>query len=108
MGKKLARDRIFDVPWRDEETKEGIRRYTRPVADAEEHGKLLRQKLLEEVGELVVADSPDEFLDEAADVFEVLRALVMLAGFDMNHFYEVADDKRDARGGFSQGLVWET
>lgn len=62
----------------------------------------LRRKLGEEVAEYLVAGT----LEELADVLEVLRALVWHA-HDNTTFAELVDlaaSKRDARGGFLEGL----
>lgn len=107
MGAKLLRDNIFSAPWSDEETKDGIRRYTRPVKNVQEHIKLLRSKLGEELGELLTAEG-DELLDEAADVYELLICLLAKEGYDLAKLQEHASSKRSIRGGFIKGLVWDT
>ena len=65
----------------------------------------LVDKLREEVAELVDAETPDEFIEEAADIYEVLLALVYQHGFiDADLFLKVKQKKRD-RGGFDK-FVW--
>lgn len=72
------------------------------VANPDEHVRLLRQKLVEEVGEYL----GDPCAAELADIYAVLRAL---AEVDLGTSAEVigglALDKFNARGGFEQGTV---
>jgi len=106
MGAKLVRDRIGDIPWRDEASKAALR----PVTDTEEYQRLLLMKLLEEAGELVAAQTFPERLDETADILEVLCS--MLYVFDarqdsLNEIIEKMRQKHAERGGFEHGTAWE-
>lgn len=102
MGKRLVRDRALDnwcVP--------GAEHQVRPVKNPEEHRQLLCAKLLEEVGELILAENQVEVVKEAADVLSVLQAFVQRNGVEWRR---VLDEqlKRDVQGGgFMDGLVWE-
>jgi predicted house-cleaning noncanonical NTP pyrophosphatase (MazG superfamily) len=69
-----------------------------------EYGVALLAKLEEEMAELADA-APDDRLEEAADVYEVLLALVAHAGHSPDDLIGAADRKRAERGGFS-GRVW--
>ncbi len=82
-------------------------RFVRPVKNTGEHVDLLRRKLIEECGELVVAGDYPAIVEEAADVLAVLRAVVAVhgGGWADVEMQEVA--KRQARGGFEQGTVWD-
>lgn len=106
MGARLVRDRVGDVDWRFPEAKAGLR----PVRDGEEHSWLLLQKLLEEVGEFSVATTPEEIVAEGADVLEVILTWLELAGVAAPHtaLTDAANAKREAVGGFTSGVVWET
>lgn len=109
MGAKLVRDRIGELSWRYEQAKAGLR----PVRDRAEHLRLLRMKLLEEVGELVSAETENEQLDEIVDVFEVLLAWLQVApaepwvGEHLAWLIAAADEKHAERGGFEVGTAWE-
>ena len=77
------------------------------TARKEEMPKLLVQKLMEEVGELVNAGNVDDITDELADVLQVLHSLALQNEIDWwaveDRFYEKHDDK----GGFAQRQVLE-
>ena len=63
----------------------------------------LRVKAKEEVGELFEADH-QQLLEEIADVYEVLRALVVCENHTWSEIEEIAKDKRILRGGFAEGF----
>jgi predicted house-cleaning noncanonical NTP pyrophosphatase (MazG superfamily) len=62
----------------------------------------LRVKAKEEVGELFEADN-QQLLEEIADVYEVLRALVACENHTWSEIEEIAKHKRGERGGFEDG-----
>lgn len=62
-------------------------------------------KLTEEVGEYRAATDLPSQLEELADVYEVMLALLREHGTDWSELAEIAGRKRDARGGFDTG-VW--
>lgn len=97
MG-KLVRDRIPEII-----LAEGRRPTTKTLGDAEYLAALL-EKLSEEVGELRTA-SPDKRLEEAADVHEVLIALLALSGLTEDDLLSAAAAKRSNRGGF-ENRIW--
>lgn len=115
MGARLVRDRIGDVPWKVEEAKVGLRR----VTSQKEHFALLRSKLLEEIGEFLIADNEDDTITEAADVLQVMIDMIRLRGFSGDDEAGVAKINLDAvitvrrlakakaLGGFEYGTVWE-
>ncbi|MGY2122376.1 nucleoside triphosphate pyrophosphohydrolase [Nocardia gipuzkoensis] len=100
MG-KLVRDRIPEI----------IRASGRVprcyVLDAAAYERALHEKLLEEAAELRAADTRDDRLGEAADVFEVLAAVAQLYGFTLDDIRRAADAKVAERGGFSARLWLE-
>ena len=63
----------------------------------------LRVKAKEEVDELFEAEH-QHLLEEIADVYEVLRALVVSENHTWSEIEEIAKDKRIKRGGFTEGL----
>ncbi len=60
-------------------------------------------KLLEEAAEAAAAPD-DELPEELADVLEVVRTLAGDRGLTLGQVVLLADDKRERRGGFDQGL----
>jgi predicted house-cleaning noncanonical NTP pyrophosphatase (MazG superfamily) len=66
---------------------------------------LLKAKAVEEALELLATIGPDQATEEMADLVEVLRAFCQLTGIELNHVFEVAEAKRDERGGFETGTV---
>jgi predicted house-cleaning noncanonical NTP pyrophosphatase (MazG superfamily) len=95
---KLVRDRIPDI----------IRASGRlPVVTTLtecEYRAALRDKLREEAAELLEARTPDAVVEEAADIFEVLIAIVADHGATPAHILDVAQRKRTERGGFELRL----
>jgi predicted house-cleaning noncanonical NTP pyrophosphatase (MazG superfamily) len=67
----------------------------------------LKLKLLEESFELRSAANDFEILEEAADVFEVLLAILDISMFSRDDLVRRADEKREERGGFSEGVFLE-
>jgi predicted house-cleaning noncanonical NTP pyrophosphatase (MazG superfamily) len=67
----------------------------------------LTSKLLEEAEELRAA-APHEQLEEAADVYEVLRAIATTVGVSMEEIVARAEQKRAERGGFDQQIWLES
>ena len=104
MGAKLVRDRIEELPWRAEQEK----KYLRLVTSTEEHIRLLRQKILEKLGELFSAESPLKAAEEAADVMEAMAVYLSLLGVEDTDVVNLIRDKKyDERGGFQIGVVYE-
>src|SRR5690606_18072328 len=97
---KLVRDRIPEII-----QAEGRSAAVR-VLDDREYLAALRAKLGEEVGELLDAD-PGDWLDEAADVLEVLVALLGLQGAGLQQLLDARDAKRRHRGAFEKRYWWE-
>jgi len=95
---KLVRDRIPEIIEADG------RMPVRRTLTEREYDLALVAKLQEEVTELVGA-RPADRLEEAADVYEVLLAIIAQAGHTREDLVGVAERKRDKRGGVS-GRVW--
>lgn len=111
MGAKLIRDKMDSLPWKVEAAKVGLR----SVASPEEHATLLVSKFLEESGEFLAAIALDEMAGELADVIEVGISQILIAAANqvgrqdvVNYVLGRLQDKYAARGGFCEGLVWET
>ncbi|OGE76228.1 MAG: hypothetical protein A3K06_00235 [Candidatus Doudnabacteria bacterium RIFCSPHIGHO2_01_52_17] len=92
---KLVRDKIPDI----------IRREGRApkihTADDKEFQLRLNQKLKEEAGEW--ADS--ETIEELADVFEVITAILEVKDWTMEQVIEAQKKKREERGGFKKKVI---
>src|SRR3954454_17683736 len=97
MG-KLVRDLIPEIIESDGRVAE-----RRTLTD-KEYDVALLAKLREEVTELAEA-APGDRLEEAADVYEVLLALLAGAGLDADDLMRAAAQKRAERGGFPE-RVW--
>jgi predicted house-cleaning noncanonical NTP pyrophosphatase (MazG superfamily) len=76
------------------------------VLHGDEYEEALHDKLVEEVAEMLEATG-DQILDEAADVYEVLSALVGRHGYSMDDVRDAAATRRVARGGFTERLWLE-
>jgi predicted house-cleaning noncanonical NTP pyrophosphatase (MazG superfamily) len=72
------------------------------IAGTDEYRYLLRAKLIEEVGEFLASDDPQEL----ADIVEVVLALAADLGVDRHRLEEVREAKAIARGGFADRIVW--
>ena len=90
---KLIRDNIPEII---QET--GAKPMTR-IARTDEFLDLLRDKLVEEVGEFIDSGDPQEL----ADVLEVLLTLAEEFGVDLE---KLRDKKAAERGRFAKRIVW--
>lgn len=75
-------------------------------AAATEYRGLLHRKLLEEAHEVLAADD-DSAAEELADVLEVVAALALDLGVDLDYVDNLRAEKAQARGGFTRRYVWE-
>jgi predicted house-cleaning noncanonical NTP pyrophosphatase (MazG superfamily) len=73
--------------------------------DTEDFRAALGDKLVEEVAELRAAGDADAVVEEAADVLEVLLAIVAEHGATLDSIVDIARRKRVERGGFAM-RVW--
>lgn len=103
MGKRLVRDNArqhWVVP--------GAEHQLRPVEDRDEHADLLTAKLLEECGEVILANTVEDIEKELADVVAVLKATAHIHGIPWEHVTTTQHHRDSVYGGFTEGLVWET
>jgi predicted house-cleaning noncanonical NTP pyrophosphatase (MazG superfamily) len=98
---KLVRDRIPELVRAD-----GFEPFTR-VLSGDEYQVALRDKLAEEVDELLAA-SPERTIEEMADVLEVLRALATTFTINWDSLEELREHKLLERGGFEARIWMET
>lgn len=98
---KLVRDKIPEIIKNNNETP-----ITRILSD-EEYKVELEKKLLEEYQE-VIASSGKNRLEELADMLEVMIALASLDDATLEDVIELADKKRNKRGGFKEKIFLES
>ena len=92
---KLVRDRIPEI------IKEAGKECAYHVADEKEYYAKLRDKLREEVEEFL----EDPCLEEAADILEVLEAILSREKYRSVRAEQIA--KRVTRGGFEKRIILE-
>lgn len=68
----------------------------------------LKKKFQEELGEYLAAETPEERLEEMADIFEVITALNEAEGRSLDTVIVVQQKKRDERGAFKQKIFLES
>lgn len=95
---KLVRDKIPQV------IEAAGKKFDVRKANKEEHYKLLEVKLEEEVREFL----EDKNLEELADIMEVLFGLAENMGYSEEELFKKRMEKKEERGGFSEGVVLET
>jgi len=94
---KLVRDLIPQI------IEKNGKKFDTHIADDEEYGKLLEEKLKEEVNEYL----EDKNLEELADVLEVLVGLAGHLGYTEEELFEKRKQKKLERGGFNEKVVLE-
>lgn len=98
---KLVRDNIPIIIQDDNEIP-----ITRILSD-DEYRKELYKKLLEECNELISAKTSNNIIEEASDIFEVLKAISELEGKNIDVVIESSKQKRLKRGGFAKKIFLE-
>lgn len=97
---KLVRDRIPEIIEEKNETP-----VTR-VLNEDEYKLELERKLYEEYNE-VIESSGEDRLFELADMIEVIRSLASVYGKTLEDIIELANGKRNKRGGFEKKIFLE-
>ena len=94
---KLVRDNIPNI------IRESGKTCEYHIANYDEYKARLYEKMREELDEFI--NTPCE--EEAADMYEVLRAICLLQTFPMEIVENVAMEKRTQRGAFNDMIVLE-
>jgi len=94
---KLVRDKIPEILSKQN------KKYKCHIATGDELREMLREKVLEEIGEYM----SNPCLEELADVYEVLEAVVKAEGYTLTDIEEYRIEKRQTNGGFSQSIILE-
>lgn len=81
----------------------GIAVHAKAMEDQEFISKL-KDKLLEEVQEVLEASGSDELCEELADVLEVIHALSKANGLTMQQIEKIRLKKREIKGGFENKI----
>lgn len=98
---KLVRDKIPQI------IKDDNRKPITRVLSDEEYKKALNDKLLEEYNEVIVAGSSNELMEELADMIEVIRAISLAEGRELEDVIEISKVKRLKRGAFDDRIFLE-
>lgn len=98
---KLVRDKIPEIIKKND----GIDADITSFQKTDKHILYLRKKVVEEASELCEATDKEHLVEEMADVLEVIDAMCAVAEIDKNDVISVQKQKRDKRGGFTDGLV---
>ena len=98
---KLVRDKIPEIIKAN-----GEKPVTR-ILDDNEYKEELEKKLLEEYNEVLKAENSNERIEELADMLEVLICLAKLENKSLEAIIEIANIKREKRGGFDRKIFLE-
>ncbi|MBQ8400865.1 MAG: nucleoside triphosphate pyrophosphohydrolase [Clostridia bacterium] len=96
---KLIRDRIPEI------IAEGGQSCVTEVLDDAAYRAMLDEKLAEECGEYLAANTDAEALEELADVLEVVYAIASVRGYTEEKLDGIRREKAEKRGGFAGRLL---
>ena len=97
---KLVRDNIPEIIRRDNQVP------IIKVLNDNEYKKALEDKIMEEYKEVIESLGSDR-LEELADMLELIKALAEIEKSSLEEVIELANNKRDKRGGFSKRIFLE-
>ncbi|MGR5165902.1 nucleoside triphosphate pyrophosphohydrolase [Vibrio astriarenae] len=66
----------------------------------------LDAKLVEELHEYQAEPDNAKSVEELADMYEVIIALAKVKGYALEDFLAIVERKRNANGGFEDGVYW--
>ncbi|WP_017293297.1 acyl-CoA dehydrogenase family protein [Geminocystis herdmanii] len=95
---KLVRDKIPEII-NTKNKKSQVK-----VLNINEYKKALKQKLVEESQEVLTAQESD-LMEEIADVYEVIEALIFSHNLDKNKIAEIRENKANLKGKFKERLL---
>lgn len=98
---KLVRDKIPEITEKD-----GEKPVTR-ILDDEEYKKELKNKLIEESKEAVLAENNQELSKEIGDIFEVIEAIEKVFGVNRDDILKIKEERKQKRGGFEKKIFLE-
>ena len=99
--KKLVRNKVPDL------IKKSNRTPVTRVLQMEEFRNALKEKIFEEVEEFFTADDQRQRVEEMADILEVLKSLCETHAIFIGEVINVAKNKREKRGDFSEKIFLE-
>lgn len=77
------------------------------ILEENEYKSELEKKLLEEYNEVLKAENSNDRIEELADMLEVLIALAKLENKSLEDIIEIANIKKEKRGGFERKIFLE-
>ena len=95
LQKKLWRDKMIDLVEKNHGSKVDWH-----ILDDQEFNKEIRIKLLEEASEVASALSRTNLIEELADLYEVIDALISVNSITKEEIFAEQTRKRNERGGF--------
>lgn len=79
---------------------------TRVLSDGE-YKKELEKKLFEEYNEVLTATTSSNYIEELADMLEVIKSLAEIEGVSLEYVMAVAEEKVKKRGSFKNKIYLE-
>lgn len=95
---KLVRDKIPEI------IEATGKKFTTKTLNHETYVKELKKKLVEELEEYQETTTNEDALEELADIYELMHALVKVHDADMNVLEKVRAEKAEKRGGFLEKI----
>lgn len=74
------------------------------VLSEEEYIVEVNRKMHEELAEYEAAETPDDAIEELADLLELLHAAAMSQGFSVEELEKIRQQKAEKRGGFEERI----
>lgn len=99
MSEKLIRNNIAKIVLKNEGKSLDIR-----IASEQEALSMLKIKLVEEANEVLNSNTRDNFIEELADVLEVLKELISRNNI-VEEVFEKRESKFKEKGGFDKNIV---